>query len=209
MNDDLVQPQRGFGVHSHRDAEIVTYVVEGELTHKDSMGTAETLGAGSVQFMSAGSGVSHSEHNLHPERPLRFIQMWFDPRRRGVTPNYGSLDGQSIDCTNKWFPLVSDVEGGGESGARIKLHQDLNLYVAKIDEGVSLDFHVKAGRMAYLLCMDGVTTVQGAHTSKGDGKSEDSWRLERHEAAHVTGENALQLSGKAHCLMVEMKQVLE
>jgi hypothetical protein len=76
-----------------------------------------------------------------------------------------------------------------------------------VAQGVSLDFHLKAGRVAHLLCMDGATTVQGAHTSNGDGKSEDSWRQERHEAAHVTGENALQLSGKAHCLLVEMKQV--
>lgn len=75
MNDDLVQPSRGFGTHPHREMEIVTYIVEGELTHKDSMGTEETLHRGSIQFMTAGTGVSHSEHNRHPSKPLRFIQV--------------------------------------------------------------------------------------------------------------------------------------
>jgi redox-sensitive bicupin YhaK (pirin superfamily) len=86
MNDDLVQPSRGFGAHPHRDAEIVTYIVQGQLTHKDSMGTRETLGRGSVQFMTAGSGVTHSEHNLDAKHPLRFIQMWFTPRRYRPPP---------------------------------------------------------------------------------------------------------------------------
>ena len=101
MNDDLVQPSRGFGAHPHRDAEIVTYIVAGELTHKDSMGTRETLGRGSVQFMTAGAGITHSEHNLSADHPLRFIQMWFTPRRCGVKS--GPLLSLS-EC-----PLVSHV----------------------------------------------------------------------------------------------------
>jgi len=84
-----VQPARGFGTHPHREMEIVTYVVEGELTHQDSMSTKESLGRGSIQFMTAGTGVSHSEHNLDPTKPLRFIQMWLVPRERGLNPNYG------------------------------------------------------------------------------------------------------------------------
>ena len=76
LNDDLVQPARGFGTHPHRDMEICTYVVEGSLSHQDSMGTEETLGRGSIQFMTAGTGVRHSEHNLATDKPLRFIQMW-------------------------------------------------------------------------------------------------------------------------------------
>ena len=84
-----VQPARGFGAHPHREMEIVTYVVEGELTHQDSMGTKESLGRGSIQFMTAGTGVSHSEHNVDPTKPLRFIQMWLVPRERGLNPNYG------------------------------------------------------------------------------------------------------------------------
>uniref|UniRef100_A0A7S2TL20 Pirin N-terminal domain-containing protein n=1 Tax=Lotharella oceanica TaxID=641309 RepID=A0A7S2TL20_9EUKA len=94
MNDDLVQPKRGFGEHPHRDAEICTYVVHGQLTHQDSMGTKESLGKGSIQFMTAGTGVRHSEHNLHNE-PLRFIQMWLTPKAGGLKPNYGSM---SVPC---------------------------------------------------------------------------------------------------------------
>merc|ERR1712159_863460 len=93
MNDDLVQPARGFGTHPHRDMEIVTFVVRGSLSHQDSMGTQETLGRGSIQFMTAGRGVQHSEHNLHKSQDLRFIQMWLVPRSRGLQPSYGSLVG--------------------------------------------------------------------------------------------------------------------
>eukprot|EP00494_Astrolonche_serrata_P033027 UN33296 len=89
LNDDLVQPKRGFGEHPHRNMEICTYVVEGELTHKDSMGTAESLGRGSVQFMTAGTGVRHSEKNAG-NVPVRFLQMWISPRSSGLKPNYGS-----------------------------------------------------------------------------------------------------------------------
>eukprot|EP00669_Euglena_mutabilis_P009765 TRINITY_DN4599_c0_g1_i1.p1 TRINITY_DN4599_c0_g1~~TRINITY_DN4599_c0_g1_i1.p1 ORF type:complete len:219 (+),score=28.73 TRINITY_DN4599_c0_g1_i1:23-658(+) len=89
LNDDVVQPHRGFGTHPHRDMEIVTYIVDGELTHQDSTGTKETLGRGSVQFMTAGSGIRHSEFN-HGDSPLRLVQMWFTPRRSGLAPAYGS-----------------------------------------------------------------------------------------------------------------------
>ena len=89
MNDDLVQPNRGFGEHPHRNAEIMTYVVRGALTHQDSMGTAETLKQGSIQYMSAASGVRHSEFNKSKELPLRFIQIWVTPRTTGGDPVYG------------------------------------------------------------------------------------------------------------------------
>ena len=103
MNDDLVQPSRGFGSHPHRNAEICTYVVEGELTHKDSMGTKETITRGAIQFMTAGSGIVHSEHNLHEEKPLRFIQMWITPKRDNLKPNYGSFSGDLTHRLNKWY----------------------------------------------------------------------------------------------------------
>jgi redox-sensitive bicupin YhaK (pirin superfamily) len=102
MNDDLVQPDRGFGAHPHRDVEICTYVVEGSLTHKDSMGTSESLGRGAIQFMTAGSGVTHSEHNLDKENPLRFIQIWINTRKRGLPPNYGSNAGNADARRNNW-----------------------------------------------------------------------------------------------------------
>jgi len=109
MNDDLVQPKRGFGEHPHRDVEICTYIVEGALTHQDSIGTPpETLSRGSVQFMTAGKGVSHSEHNLSPTDPLRFIQIWITPNQHSLKPAYGSSMGNEEKRKNQWsvFPFL-------------------------------------------------------------------------------------------------------
>eukprot|EP01125_Pyxidicula_operculata_P011173 TRINITY_DN3649_c0_g1_i2.p1 TRINITY_DN3649_c0_g1~~TRINITY_DN3649_c0_g1_i2.p1 ORF type:complete len:231 (-),score=35.89 TRINITY_DN3649_c0_g1_i2:63-686(-) len=139
MNDDLVQPSRGFGTHPHRNMEIVTYIVEGELTHKDSMGTDETLSRGSVQFMTAGTGVSHSEHNLNPKDPLRFIQMWIQPRKSGIEPNYGSLNVKAEDKHkrhNKWYHIVTDVLN--QADVPIKINQDANIYVTELDPNVCI-----------------------------------------------------------------------
>ena len=97
MNDDLVQGNRGFGTHPHRDVEIVTYIVEGELTHADSTGTRETLGRGSVQYMTAGTGIRHSEHNLQ-DCPLRFVQIWITPASYGLEPTYGGFDGTTVSA---------------------------------------------------------------------------------------------------------------
>ena len=109
MNDDLVQGQRGFGTHPHRDVEIVTYIVEGDLTHEDSTGTEETLGRGSVQFMSAGRGIYHSEHN-RKDCPLRFIQIWINTRTRGIAPNYGGYDGQTENAKAERSNSLSHVQ---------------------------------------------------------------------------------------------------
>ena len=105
MNDDLVQPGRGFGTHGHANMEIVTYIVEGSLTHKDSMGTSESLGRGSIQFMTAGTGVRHSEHNLDKSNPLRFIQMWITPNAGGLAPTTTPPDEERH--------LVGPVPGAG------------------------------------------------------------------------------------------------
>eukprot|EP00802_Teleaulax_amphioxeia_P025728 Tamp_26633.p1 GENE.Tamp_26633~~Tamp_26633.p1 ORF type:complete len:287 (-),score=8.55 Tamp_26633:26-799(-) len=119
MNDDLVQPARGFGTHPHREMEICTYVVEGSLTHQDSMGTQETLGPGSIQYMTAGTGIQHSEHNRSPDAPLRFIQMWIVPSARGLTPNYGSACGSDIVRTDIWAHMVSDVKSQNKTPVKI------------------------------------------------------------------------------------------
>ncbi len=153
MNDDLVQPKRGFGEHPHRDAEICTYIVEGSLTHQDSMKNGETLGRGAVQFMTAGSGVTHSERNLS-EQPLRFIQMWFTPRARGLKPAYGSFVGDEAARINNFAHIVSDVNAASLR-TPVKINQDVNIYVAEMDPGHSLSFAIKSGRMAYFLCMEG------------------------------------------------------
>ncbi|KAK3281224.1 hypothetical protein CYMTET_10972 [Cymbomonas tetramitiformis] len=180
--------------------EIITYIVEGELTHQDSMGTSETLGSGSVQFMSAGTGVRHSEHNLNHSKPLRFIQMWITPRARGGKPNYGSAHGEKNGRQNTWQHLVTDVKSTSASSP-VKLNQDVNLFVTEISDGAGLDFRLNAGRQAYLLCMEGSVQVTGSQVQDVLGQ---------HEAAEIVGANQLKLvptSEVAHCLMVEMQSV--
>lgn len=199
MNDDLVQPSRGFGAHGHREMEICTYVVHGELTHKDSMGTSESLGKGSIQFMTAGTGVQHSEHNLHPEEALRFIQMWIVPSSRGLEPNYGSMCGSKVDRSNKWAHLVSDVKSAAQTP--VKINQDANIFATELGQGKSLTLSIGAGRQAYLLCIDGGIDVKSA------AKALDS--LQKHDAAEIVGPIDLEVwaqpSKGGHLLYVEMK----
>lgn len=199
MNDDLVQPSRGFGEHPHRDMEICTYIVNGFLTHKDSMGTAETLGRGAVQFMSAGTGVRHSEHNLSMTEPLRFIQIWISSNARSLKPNYGSAQGDFERRHNKFDHLVSGV--GSASAAPIKINQDANIFVAEIDAGSTAQLDIGAGRQAYLLCMEGSARVD---------HSGGSTMLDRHDAAEL-GATAIGVAAEgeqpAHVLVVEMAVV--
>lgn len=200
MNDDLVQPERGFGTHGHRDAEICTYVISGALTHKDSMGTAETLERGAIQFMTAGHGVRHSEHNLGNE-PLRFIQMWLTPRRRGLTPNYGSAVGSEADRRNQWAHLVSDT-AESESKTDVKINTDANIFVAEIFDGHALPLEISEARQAYMLCLEGNVAISSA----GDDNAK-SIELAQHDAAEIQGASSMSLtSDYAHVLVVEMAQ---
>ncbi|CAK9062791.1 unnamed protein product [Durusdinium trenchii] len=195
MNDDLVQGERGFGEHPHRDMEIMTFIVDGYLTHKDSMGTEETLGRGSVQFMTAGTGIYHSEHNLSKE-PLRFIQCWVVPRSRGLKPHYGSAAGNE-ELTgarrDQWCHLVSDVMGSMTTP--VKINQDCNVFVTELSAGVaSKALAIGKDRQAYLLCMEGEIKLAGQD-------------LQRHDAAEIKGPFELEvLSGKsgAYLLVFEM-----
>eukprot|EP00804_Cyclotella_cryptica_P017622 CCRYP_006758-RA/>CCRYP_006758-RA protein AED:0.42 eAED:0.42 QI:0/-1/0/1/-1/1/1/0/290 len=214
MNDDFVQPDRGFGTHGHANMEIVTYVVEGTLTHKDSMGTEESLGRGSVQFMTAGTGVRHSEFNLDKERGLRFIQTWILPRRRGLNPNYGSFDpshgGTAEVCTsrNEWRHLVSDAQNAAVK-TPVEIEQDANLFVAELDRGQSISFIANHDRMAYILCVEGTVNVSsGAYEVK----------MDRHDGCEVTPVASSYASSKdlvfragdeasAHVLVFEMEHI--
>lgn len=192
MNDDLVQPGCGFGEHPHRDMEIVTFVVDGGLAHKDSMGTRETLGRGSVQFMTAGTGVQHSEFNSNKSQPLRFIQTWITPRARGLPPNYGSMVGDASADTarrNQWAHLVSDVASQSER-TPVQINQDCNMFATEIDPSTSVPPVVLAeGRQAYLLVVEGEITMRAGPTESTPPVS-----LHRHDAAEVYGPVTVELS---------------
>ena len=208
MNDDLVQGMRGFGTHPHRDVEIMTYIVDGELTHADSInrGEKQTLGRGSVQFMTAGTGIQHSEHNLK-DSPLRFIQMWITPRGYGYEPTYGGFDGGSSEAVaarkNKLAQLVGDAKDSS-CNAPVKLQQDCALYVADLEPSAKVNLELNPKRQAYVLCVEG-----NVDASDGSNPSE-SLRLERHEAAEVRGAGELCLVAKtdtpSHVLVIEMAE---
>lgn len=170
MNDDLVQPRRGFGTHPHRNMEIITYIVQGQLTHQDSMGTKESLGRGSIQFMTAGTGVQHSEFN-HGDTPLRFIQTWIMPSRNQLKPNYGSFDPKADGVSytlNVLNHLVSNVEDKSSS-TPVEINQDVDAYAAEIERGKSVSIDLAQDRQAYLLCIEGGVTVNGKSMEKHDG----------------------------------------
>jgi len=168
-NDDLVQPHRGFGAHPHRDMEIITYIVNGELEHKDSMGNGETLGRGSIQFMTAGTGVQHSESN-NGDKPLRFIQTWIVPRARGLAPNYGSYNA-GTDCDSKKNQLQNLASDTANElmDTPVKVNQDVNCKAAELELGQTLHVDVRKDRQAYLLCIEGTLEINGKTLTKHDG----------------------------------------
>jgi redox-sensitive bicupin YhaK (pirin superfamily) len=169
MNDDLVQPHRGFGGHPHSNMEIVTYIVEGKLTHEDSMGTEESLGRGSIQFMTAGRGVMHSEFN-HGDKPLRFIQTWIKPSDFGLKPNYGSYAAKACgsERKNKLQHLVSNVKDSN-ADTPVQVNQDVDAYATELDLGSKVKLDLPSGRMAYLLCVEGNVSANGNQLKQHDG----------------------------------------
>jgi redox-sensitive bicupin YhaK (pirin superfamily) len=166
MNDDLVQPHRGFGTHPHRDMEIITYIVHGELSHQDSMGTAESLGRGSIQFMTAGTGIQHSEFN-HGDNPLRFIQTWIVPTERGLKPNYGSYRANHDLKKNQLQHLVGSVRDTSTSPP-VKINQDAIAFAAELELGQKVVYEVQSNEQGYMLCIEGGVSVNGKSLRKYD-----------------------------------------
>lgn len=164
INDDLIAAGTGFGTHPHRDMEIISYVVDGELSHADSMGNKHVLQRGQVQYMSAGTGVTHSEHNLGDET-ARFLQIWILPDQRGHVPNYGDFRFEWQARENKWLHMVSSLKGD----APVKIHQDVNFYALSLDEGKRIEFDVAPGRQAYLVQIEGESVISGLAMKERDG----------------------------------------
>jgi redox-sensitive bicupin YhaK (pirin superfamily) len=139
--------------------EIISYVVEGELSHADSMGNEQTLHRGQVQYMSAGTGITHSEFN-HGNVPLRFFQIWIFADKTGHTPTYGDHRFAWEDRTNRWMPIATYVENP-TSYAPVKIHQDVNVYATEITAGNSLSFVGRPGRQSYLVVAEGKARING------------------------------------------------
>ena len=156
FNDDRVAPGEGFPTHPHRDMEIVTYVLSGQLEHKDSIGNHGVVGPGGVQYMSAGSGVRHSEFNHSTSEPLHFLQMWVLPGVLGGAPSYGQIDFEVDQRRNKWLTVAS---GHASIGAPVALTQDATLMVSRV-EGAELRHTFEPGRLGFLFVADGEIDVR-------------------------------------------------
>jgi redox-sensitive bicupin YhaK (pirin superfamily) len=165
INDDLVAPAAGFPTHSHRDMEIITYVVDGALAHADSMGNGSTIRRGEVQRMSAGTLVTHSEMNPDRESPVRFLQLWILPAQRGLAPSYEQATFDDDDKRNR-LRLVASSDGREGS---VQVHQDIALYASCLDAGRRLEHSLSRDRYGWLQVVSGQITVHGHRLDTGDG----------------------------------------
>jgi redox-sensitive bicupin YhaK (pirin superfamily) len=168
LNDDMIEPHGGFDTHPHDNMEIVTYVINGKLTHKDSMGNERKVGRGDVQYMSAGTGVTHSEYNNEDE-VLRLLQIWVFPDQKGLKPNYGDMSFDKEQRHNKLLHIVSDQNKGG----KINIHQDVNFFVSELDSGKELTFEIEDYQALYLVNIEGTTNINGRELQFGDALKTD------------------------------------
>ena len=165
INEDRVEPGKGFGTHGHRDMEIITCVLDGRIEHKDSMGNGSIINPGDVQRMSAGTGVTHSEFNPSKKEPLHFLQIWILPEKTGLKPSYEQRSFNREDKLNKLCLVASnDTQNGA-----VKIHQDVSLFISLLDKDKKVEHHLKEGRHAWLQIAGGSITMNDVSLSVGDG----------------------------------------
>ena len=178
LNDDRVTPGAGFGTHGHRDMEILSYVLEGALEHKDSAGGGGVIRPGEIQFMRAGTGVTHSEYNHSKKEPVHFLQIWIEPDTRGLRPAYGQK-AFDRDAMRKSFVLLASPDGREGS---LQVHQDVDLWAAVIGAGESRELRLRPRRHAWIHVARGCVSLNGKALREGD-------------AAAVTGEEGVRFLG--------------
>lgn len=178
INEDRVQPDRGFGTHDHRDMEIISYVLEGALAHADSMGENSILRPGDVQRMTAGTGVRHSEANPSSHEPVHFLQIWIIPNTMGLTPEYEQKHFSREDKKNRLCLLASP---DGRDGS-LTIHQDAFLYASILEDGRHVTLTLEPGRRGWVHMASGASTVNGEQLAAGDGAA-----LTREPRITITG----------------------
>jgi redox-sensitive bicupin YhaK (pirin superfamily) len=175
INDDRVAPGRGFGTHPHRDMEIISYVLEGAIEHKDTTGTGAVLRPGEVQRMTAGTGIAHSEFNPSRTEPLHFLQIWIFPERAGLAPGYQQVAFAGEELQNA-LRIVASHDGRDGS---VLVHQDVSMYATRLAAGASVEHAFQAGRAGWLQVARGDIRVNGVELVAGDGVAiEGESRLE-------------------------------
>ena len=179
LNDDRVQPGQGFGTLGHRDMEILSYVLEGALEHKDSSGGGGVIRPGEIQFMRAGSGVQHSEYNHSKSEPVHFLQIWIVPDKQGLRPAYGQ-QAFDADAAKRSFVLLASKEG---RNGTIQVQQDVDVWVTLLGKGERRELPLAPGRGAWIHVARGSVDVNGTLLREGDG-------------AAVSGEDRLRFLGQ-------------
>jgi quercetin 2,3-dioxygenase len=188
LNDDYIAAAEGFGMHPHREMEIVTLVLSGRLEHQDSLGNKANTTWGGIQRMSAGTGIFHSEMNPSEEEPVELLQMWFMPAVRGLEPSYetSSFDPQSL-C-GQLVPIVSGRSEVQQPGKVAVIHQEMTMYLTELADGQSVQFQQEEGRRVFLFVLDGGINVQG---------SEEDASLGRRDSARIEGQAELTITGRS------------
>jgi redox-sensitive bicupin YhaK (pirin superfamily) len=175
INEDRIEPSQGFGTHPHKDMEIVTYIIDGALEHKDSMGNGSVIKAGDVQRMTAGTGVFHSEFNHSADQSVHLLQIWILPRKSSLQPGYEQQHFTREDKLNQWR-LVASSEG---RDASMTVHQAIDLYASVLDAGFELQHTFAEGRSGFLQIVSGSVAANGEKLDAGDG-------VAIHEVASLT-----------------------
>jgi redox-sensitive bicupin YhaK (pirin superfamily) len=169
INEDRVQPAQGFGMHGHRDMEIITYIIEGALEHKDSMGNGSVIRRGDVQRMTAGTGVMHSEFNHSDEALTHLLQIWILPERNGLEPGYEEKSFDEGAKRNRLL-LIASHDARDDS---LKIHQDVDLFASILDRDVQVEHAFAEGRKGWIQVVHGQLNVNGTMLSAGDGAALD------------------------------------
>ncbi|MGD1857250.1 MAG: pirin family protein [Leptolyngbyaceae cyanobacterium] len=167
INEDQVDPGQGFPTHSHRDMEIISYVVDGALEHKDSIGNGSVMRPGDVQRMSAGTGISHSEYNASKENPVHFLQIWVLPKEHGIEPGYEQTYFSPEEKQGK-LRLVGSSDGRDGS---VTIHQDVNLYAARLTSKETVEHKLSTGRIVWIQVVRGHVSLNEQLLNTGDGAS--------------------------------------
>lgn len=194
LNDDWVAAGKGFGTHPHRDMEILTYVLSGELEHKDSLGSHGVVGPGGVQFMSAGTGVQHSEFNHSASTDLHFLQMWVLPGKLGVKPLYGQVDFPIDARRNTWLVVASGQPG---VEAPVRLTQDATFRVSRLEDG-ALRHTFAPGRLGFFFVAEGNVTAAGL---EDDDAQFATAKLTTGDAVRIAGLSRLAVAGSGEVVL--------
>ncbi|MFD2673145.1 pirin family protein [Marinicrinis sediminis] len=183
LNDDIVAPGRGFGAHPHREMEIVSIVLQGQLQHQDSAGHTEVTTFGGIQRMSAGTGIVHSEMNPSEEEDVHFLQLWFEPHTSGLSPSYEKAEFDQAKMVNHLLPVVM----ANPEGDAARIHQDLTLYLSDLQQGKHLEHVQEPNRKRFLFVIEGELLVNG------------SIKLGRRDAARMTDVTSIRLDAQSDC----------